>query len=561
MTDFNNQITQRLYDLLNRALDNSIEETGKDELESLLLTYPQARRIYIESMIIDAGFYRMGGVPIQLEHDQVYPDIVHSVPLYETVTKDLDESVIRQTLMCADNNGETSLTIPEKPLPRRFGRNDILHTLPKIAAILLICLSVLAFDRMVTRYAQPPARPKVAALIDQYQSTWDPAGPDLANGDRLGGDHYYLLQGYAELLYDNGTRVLLEGPAAFSCTSPENLLLNHGNVYVQVSKQGLGFTVDAPDFRVCDLGTEFGVSIGKDNSHRIQLHQGKASLISMVEQKERQSVVLNDTQAFHVNSQSGQIVETDFDRKAFVRRIESSKGLIWRGEDLSLADIVAGGDGLGTGKIAEGINPADGSLEFVCRGENLSIEPAYHLVANLPYVDGVFVPDGGEGNVTISSLGHLFSDCPDTSGEMFDSIRNGGQILQGDLSTLPMMLDYQLVGTESNPALYFHPNLGITFDLDAIRAVWSGWNLESFQTLCGISSNSPQYSTADIFILIDGDLRFEKLNLSSRSEIPLINVPITDEDRFLTLISTEADNLITCDWVLFVNPVLKLTTE
>jgi hypothetical protein len=58
-------------------------------------------------------------------------------------------------------------------------------------------------------------------------------------------------------------------------------------------------------------------------------------------------------------------------------------------------------------------------------------------------------------------------------------------------------------------------------------------------------------------VLVDGKKRFEK-NMFSGMGSAVIDINLNDNDRFLTLIVTEADDAIYCDWTLFVEPALEL---
>lgn len=71
-----------------------------------------------------------------------------------------------------------------------------------------------------------------------------------------------LISGYAEITYQSGVRVILEGPCRFEVTSASSMQVAHGRASVKVPKPVNGFHLDTPAGRITDLGTEFGVAVG-----------------------------------------------------------------------------------------------------------------------------------------------------------------------------------------------------------------------------------------------------------------------------------------------------------
>jgi hypothetical protein len=71
---------------------------------------------------------------------------------------------------------------------------------------------------------------------------------------------------------------------------------------------------------------------------------------------------------------------------------------------------------------------------------------------------------------------------------------------------------------------------------------------------------SPEASNADFYILIDGQLRTH-----TPFRIPMMpqtaQIPISDRDRFLTLVSTDSNNNSNFDWLVLENPKLVLEEE
>jgi hypothetical protein len=78
------------------------------------------------------------------------------------------------------------------------------------------------------------------------------AGEFLHKGQRL-----ELANGFAEVTFDSGAQVILEGPVSFEVNSAWDATLHHGTVKASVPPQAIGFRIANPAVEVVDLGTEF----------------------------------------------------------------------------------------------------------------------------------------------------------------------------------------------------------------------------------------------------------------------------------------------------------------
>ncbi len=76
-----------------------------------------------------------------------------------------------------------------------------------------------------------------------------------------------------------------------------------------------------------------------------------------------------------------------------------------RGDGLSLADIVSGGDGYRNGSKNNGIDPLTGNIQTEKRGFLDGAIANRFLPSSVRFVDGVVIPNGGNGPIPISSTG------------------------------------------------------------------------------------------------------------------------------------------------------------
>jgi hypothetical protein len=129
------------------------------------------------------------------------------------------------------------------------------------------------------------------------------------------------------------------------------------------------------------------------------------------------------------------------------------------------------------------------------------------------------------------------------------------------------MLGGRVCGTSDYPGLMMHANLGITFDLNAIRADLPSAEITRFAADAGLSSMAPREGNADIWVLVDGKLRFSQKGIREKGKAFPVEINIGKSDRFLTLITTDGGDVDSLeparrasdsDWCLFAQPRLEL---
>jgi hypothetical protein len=110
--------------------------------------------------------------------------------------------------------------------------------------------------------------------------------------------------------------------------------------------------------------------------------------------------------------------------------------------------------------------------------------------------------------------------------------------------------------------LSFCPNVGITFDLEAVRSRNVGLRPARFRAVLGMGDVRPYYPSAgnlaDFWVFIDGKLKLRRAKLSPQDGAVKIEVEIGHDDRFLTLVSTNAEGSRSCDWVVLGDPTLQM---
>jgi ferric-dicitrate binding protein FerR (iron transport regulator) len=104
----------------------------------------------------------------------------------------------------------------------------------------------------------PAADVFVAQLSGLKDCQWAENGSAVQLGDRLHkGQRLELVRGFAEITFDSGAQVVLQGPASFDVNSAWGASLNRGALKASTPPEATGFSISNPTVEVVDLGTEF----------------------------------------------------------------------------------------------------------------------------------------------------------------------------------------------------------------------------------------------------------------------------------------------------------------
>ena len=94
------------------------------------------------------------------------------------------------------------------------------------------------------------------------------------------GQKLNLTAGLAELTFDSGAKVILTAPAWFDVTDALGGDLQRGKLTAKVPHAAAGFTINTPDGKVVDLGTEFGVKVNDDGVMDVIVYVGDVKVES-----------------------------------------------------------------------------------------------------------------------------------------------------------------------------------------------------------------------------------------------------------------------------------------
>ena len=586
----NQNPTAKLNELIVESLEGAISADNFAQLEAMLADDPSALQYYAEFLMVNTGL-RGGNIsendfipePLNEEHDPIT-----TVELLREIidqgekarakraaeeSQRVSEAVRKAAEQAADaafrKFQEQEQRLNQKPEPERYSYSLLGRTfgLGALAASLIIIVVLgLYFNRKPNIPVAPQA---VATLTETLNAKWDNSTLPTTTGSELFAGEMRLIEGYAQITFIDGAEVVLQAPARFKLETNEQMFLRSGRLTAAVPPGAEGFKLNTPNAMMIDLGTEFGVIVSEAGQSELHVFQGEVKLFS-----DRRTSGNRYKQTFHtgqagVIDKNGQLSKKTYKAtpRSFVRNIPKKMPYGRPGERLDLSDIIGGGNGFGTGDPNQSINPDNGQIRpgFYNR-DRVGVQGSgdFIPITDLDFIDGVFVPDGGDGPVAISSRGHTFNECPNTNGVFCWDIFNGSFSVEGQCRQI---LDGRKYGTYSQPAISMHSNSGITFDLDRIRESLPGSRVVAFSTLCGLAANEYN-NVADFWVLVDGQKRFSMIAACQQDRARSVRIDLSDHDRFLTIAITDGGKTLAdgspksranaSDWGIFAEPALIL---
>ena len=567
---------RELLSLLGAVRDGHVSGGQQERINDLLEQYPELQQYYVEFTLLSVELHGHQHLSPKEHSSLVTEQIMDSATGDADGFTGTDEARIEEIRAIAQRRLESFLAEQEalrreqmslqyrrdpqvliewiSQFTERFAR--IATSTAKAAARLAVVAAVVLIGLALMQYILNQR--VVATLDEEIHAQWDrrPADANLHPGPMI------LEEGFARISLKQGTQIILQAPCAFDLRSKNRMILQEGTVTARVAPQARGFSIRTPQSTVTDFGTEFGIQVKDLQSSEVHVFDGRV-LCQTKRRKGKPAATLDITEdkAGVLTASGGLKLERLGSRpRLFVRELPDIDELFSiPNKRMDLADIVGGGCGFGTGQRYGCIDPATGQVRSRYRHEQRQRENGYVIVPTCAMVDGVFVPPGKGGFTQVSSGGHHFDFPPAAGGAWFVEIAHGGVANPDDARLAPLVLGEQTYGQGRHPALLMHANVGITFDLDAIRATLNGTRIAGFTARCGVSYRirETEDPVSEFYVLVDGQLRFCREMAMRSTAIPRVQVSLTPEDRFLTLVCL-AGQENHGDWSFFGEPALEL---
>jgi FecR protein len=158
------------------------------------------------------------------------------------------------------------------------------------AASILLLVVTLAVARIGTgiaysrrgSLAEDHVSPRnVAWLVNAQNCRW--AGQEQKpSRDMQPGKMLWLERGLAEIEFDRGARLILQGPAGLELISTSSVRLHHGTLTARIPAAAKGFSVLTAEGKVVDLGTEFGLSVDGGGTTTVRVFKGEVEAFPLI---------------------------------------------------------------------------------------------------------------------------------------------------------------------------------------------------------------------------------------------------------------------------------------
>jgi hypothetical protein len=250
--DFLNEpenLPQRVRDLIEDYLDGGPDEAGLRELEEYLQADAAARHYFVRYARLHTDLY------LEVRAQQA-----------SELALDRIEKLTRAGAEDEQKGRRRSLHFVRQS---RLARGAV-------AAACLVAVGLgswLLLPHPGAASADKPP-PTIAWLVNAQNCRWAAEGPA---GDMQAGRSLKLEQGLAEIRFQCGARVILQGPVELMLVSASSARLQHGKMTVRVPGAATGFEILSPQGNVIDLGTEFGISVSADGATDVYVFEGKVS--------------------------------------------------------------------------------------------------------------------------------------------------------------------------------------------------------------------------------------------------------------------------------------------
>ena len=173
-----------------------------------------------------------------------------------------------------------------------------------------------------TPVAEQESDDTVARLSGAKDGQWIGEAP--RTGDELRrGQRVQLASGFAEITFDSGARVTVEGPASLDLTSAWEAVLHHGSLRAHVPTEAIGFRVSNPEVEVVDLGTEFSMVADASGGTEVYVLQGSVEVAAREGSAPgREPMVLREKQARRfAKSGASEVVDRDQKMDRWLRKV------------------------------------------------------------------------------------------------------------------------------------------------------------------------------------------------------------------------------------------------
>lgn len=242
--------TLELHELLDGLVENNLSPAKRARLEQWIVESDEVRRRYVYFMDMSASLFHFAE---ELISDETAEE--KGLSAGEKIVR-----FVRPVALIA------ALLVAGFYLPRTFVENDKDSggvALDSDGAILPNAPEGVIVD-------------SVAVLTKTVGVEWsDEAKIKPQLGNTLEPCILKLESGLAQIEFLQGSTVVLEGPVEFEVINPNGGELSFGKLRASVPQVATGFSIEVPNGKIIDLGTEFGLHVHEGGSTEVFVYKGR----------------------------------------------------------------------------------------------------------------------------------------------------------------------------------------------------------------------------------------------------------------------------------------------
>lgn len=173
---------------------------------------------------------------------------------------------------------------------------------------------------------RPDTEPSLVARVSELSDDilWQSPNDSVALHSHVSAGQVLLLaRGEMRLTYPTGVELRLFGPAEFVAGASGGRL-RRGGVRAVVPEKGRGFTIETPNGKVIDLGTEFGVAVDDFGVSEVNVFQGMVDMVPDARDGAPRTMRLTKGEAAQWNADT--VIRLPADASVFAGSVEAPSG-------------------------------------------------------------------------------------------------------------------------------------------------------------------------------------------------------------------------------------------
>ncbi|MEM9588236.1 MAG: LamG-like jellyroll fold domain-containing protein [Planctomycetota bacterium] len=256
--------------------DGSIDDAGVERIRKILRSDASARQLFVQHQLLSALLHLQGAAPLQ-PHETSETAVSNPSPVRRHLTAG------RFTMLMATAVAAAFCVLTARLLFLEYSINSG-SSVPGTPLDVPPADQVAVAPHDQMRRDQPgrdqPAEATsqgVALVTRLVDVQWGDGQAAMDVGDALTPGPFRLQQGFAQIEFFCGATVVVEGPAELDLKTPLLAKVRRGRLRAQVPPAARGFSLEAEQLTVVDLGTEFGLSVSSGQAN-VEVFDGEVEL-------------------------------------------------------------------------------------------------------------------------------------------------------------------------------------------------------------------------------------------------------------------------------------------